>query len=657
MRTSFFRFLLVLMLAHSSICVLHLSAQSSKNLPTPVGTLQSVLIQNDGRVELRFTKLPKEYSTELSADKKKLTLRLTEVGVDDRARDVLAKGNVDNVFIKTIGKGTAEIYIMLKTKRGYSIEPLPYSDVLAVNFFDWNTLPVQDNSYHSGLLAIESKTFALAKEYFGKADQMNMGNASAMLGLTAIREGDAREAQRNFQRAIANRSSIPDVFAGLADLYGAIGDTLSRNEYANKFRERSGRADYPRLVQFIIPPDALFIEPRSVADRIRDDGYTVGQQSGLDSTQRDSALREANRRADSTLNSMVQQQAQQLAKPQQVPVKDSTSARSLAPQWLGTAVWSSLIGMTGLGIIGIWLVRRAIKKKKAKPSTLFATDSMESGRATSSGFAQEELDALTELLAQEHIEAVRKKKTEGSSGESATLRIPSAQPPSSTTSEQAEQPLRSANARNAAQAYLHDQRKKDDQEKAAKQTAQSPSPASSEDLMKGTPASVRSRFGIDAGTENAFEKLSGKAPLSMTPVHEEPLSTPPASSTPLTGQSNFFEPPDNGFEAPQQQQTPGDLDELDDISRKLRRGRSEIELALNLVTDPDRSMDFKDIPIDSQEIPDRDSDQRTIARELGIGKGELEIKKNLSPLDVPSPDNSRKKNKLSSLFSKPDDEK
>ncbi len=619
-----------------SILLLHngekVLAQSRTQQPQIVGTLQSVIVQNDGRVELRFTKLPKDYSSDLSADKKKLTIRMTDIGIDDRAREILAKGNVENVFVKTTAKGLAELYIILKARRGYSIEPLPYSDILAVNFFDWNTLPAQDNYYHSGLLAIESKTLPLAKEYFGKADQMNMGNASAMLGLTAIREGDAREAQRSFQRAITHRTTIADVFAGLADLYGAIGDTLSRNEYAQKFRERSGRQNYPHLVQFSIPPEALFIEPRSVAERLREEGFTDGQSASIDSAQRDSLLNAANRRSDSALNAMIQQQAQQLAKPQQNPIKDSTAMRSLAPSWLSTAVWGSLIGLIMLGIVGVWIIRRLISRKKKNASTLFTTDNTttRTDSSTTSTFEKEELEALTELLAQEHLEAVRRTKQPS---------MPSAQEPTPEVknnsaqpeSPSAELPLRTANARNASQAYS--------------QTSTKKTPTKNDLPKSNDPEVLRKQLGIDASANDAFEKLSGKAPLSISPADPTPTSSP------ATGRSDFFEPPDIAPDS-----TPGNLDELDDISRKLRLGRSEIEIALNVVRDPERSMDFKEIPLDSQEIPDNESQRRQVARELGVGKGELDIKKHLSPLDIPSPDNSRKKSKLSSLFSKPDTE-
>ena len=174
--------------------------------------IQRLEIEPLNRAILYCSEIPKNFKTELSADKQKITLKFENARVLDSAREFHGKGIIQDIYVQSF-KNNLEISIILKDKRGYTTIPMPYSRALAVEVFQWDKIDEGEDNYRSGLLAIEDNLIPTAKKYLLKSVSLTNTDAAGILGILNLQSGNIKEAIGDFTIALKSGTKIPDVFA------------------------------------------------------------------------------------------------------------------------------------------------------------------------------------------------------------------------------------------------------------------------------------------------------------------------------------------------------------------------------------------------------------------------------------------------------------
>lgn len=206
--------------------------------------VQRIDISPANRAIIYCNELPKKYSTELTPDKKKITIHISNASVDDKARQTSGTGIMENVYVQSANKNL-DIYIILKDKRGYTIAPLPYSQALIVEVFEWNKLSSAEDNYRSGLLGMEDGVNKSAKRYLENAVRAGDANAAAFLGIIQLGEGKANSAIENFHLALKGKTNINDVYAALSQVLYANNNQEKSKYYAEIFQKKTGLKTFP----------------------------------------------------------------------------------------------------------------------------------------------------------------------------------------------------------------------------------------------------------------------------------------------------------------------------------------------------------------------------------------------------------------------------
>ncbi|MDQ1265029.1 MAG: hypothetical protein QG635_179 [Bacteroidota bacterium] len=195
------------------------------------------------RACIYFDEYPINYTSQLSEDKRKVTITINNCSAIDTARNKQSLGILDNVYIQIEGKNI-RISITMREKRGYTATPLPYSRALVVEVFNWDKLSSAEDSYRSGLLAIESGINNKAKFDLSAAARENISEASFFLGLINLNEGNIKPAAENFRNALKSKINIPDIYAAVSQLYKIYELLPESAKYAELFRLKSGVFTY-----------------------------------------------------------------------------------------------------------------------------------------------------------------------------------------------------------------------------------------------------------------------------------------------------------------------------------------------------------------------------------------------------------------------------
>lgn len=311
---------------------------------------------DNGSVVLSFSALPKTISSELSEDKKRVTLTLTNTSAASTLRDELpTTKQIEHISVQRNGQNLT-LYLVLRDKYGFTHVALPYSRTVHLSLVQWDKLSQHDNLYHSGLLSLESKQPETALEYLQQASQKGSGNAAAIAGLIVLQQGDIAKAQSLFTRAIDIGTSIPDVYAAISDIAAARGDTQRAQHFAQLFTRKTRLATFAPLVSTILTNQSEIVEPRTLAENLLNDEQPLPLPADSTAQEVQDSLP-----ADSLLNSKVQEQAEALiSTPEQ---GGHTTPPSLVPSWMQWTVYAFLFVFCA-AILGVFYLYFRWRKKR-----------------------------------------------------------------------------------------------------------------------------------------------------------------------------------------------------------------------------------------------------------------------------------------------------
>jgi hypothetical protein len=206
--------------------------------------VQRIDVSQPNRAIIYCNEMPKKYTTELTADKKKITIHLNNASVDEKARQISGLGIMENVYVQSTNKNL-DIYIILKDKRGFTVAPLPYSQALIVEVFEWNKLSSAEDNYRSGLLGMEDGVNKSARRYLESAVRAGDVNAAVFLGMIQLGEGKTNAAVENFHLALKGKTTINDVYAALSQVLYANNNQDKSKYYAEIFQKKTGLKTFP----------------------------------------------------------------------------------------------------------------------------------------------------------------------------------------------------------------------------------------------------------------------------------------------------------------------------------------------------------------------------------------------------------------------------
>jgi hypothetical protein len=227
--------------------------------------VERITIEPKNRVNVFFNKIPK-YESELSSDKKNITITLTENEFNPNFSQVSGSGIVRYVTINK-NANNIKLNIELSTERGYVAIPMDYSNSLFIEAFSWNDISADEEKYREALLAFESGLIDETKNLLTSIKSQTIPNANAILGLILMKEGRANDAAPLLFSALKDSSNIIDIYAGLAELFKWIGndDEFLKND--SIFKEKSKLSSYPSFAlsgikEDIVVPDYYFTEEK-----------------------------------------------------------------------------------------------------------------------------------------------------------------------------------------------------------------------------------------------------------------------------------------------------------------------------------------------------------------------------------------------------------
>ncbi len=180
-----------------------------------------------------------EFQTSLSPDKLNITVKIPGCNISKQVKDLSGKGIISDVYFGRSGD-TAVINIILKDKRGYTASILPYSNILFVEIFKWDKIDKAEDNYRQGLLALEDALYPAAKPYFEKSAAAGYAESSFFLGVILLKEGFVNKAEKALNEALNQKAWMPDVYAGLAQVYAMNGNTEKSAGYRKLFEEKTG---------------------------------------------------------------------------------------------------------------------------------------------------------------------------------------------------------------------------------------------------------------------------------------------------------------------------------------------------------------------------------------------------------------------------------
>ncbi|MCX6154049.1 MAG: hypothetical protein NT007_07815 [Candidatus Kapabacteria bacterium] len=182
------------------------------------------------RVNFYLSEEPSSYNTELSTDKKKIILKINNCDIDESAREVHNSGIISDVYSFKKGENI-ELSLILRDKRGFTTYIHPYSRCLSVDIFAWDKISPEEDSYRSGLLALESELLPVAKNYFQSSVKGGNANAAAVLGILLLKESEFIKAAENLNFAIKAGTTIHDIYAAAAQLAMVAGMKLRSSQF------------------------------------------------------------------------------------------------------------------------------------------------------------------------------------------------------------------------------------------------------------------------------------------------------------------------------------------------------------------------------------------------------------------------------------------
>ena len=235
-----FQFIRTILLILCTICF------QQSNLLFAV-TIQNYTIAPLNRLTVKFDKLPENIESDLSANKRELSVNLRNATFADEINSITGEGIIKQVSLQK-KDGQTTLTINLAEQRGYTIAKLPFSQSLIIDVFDWNKLNSGEESYRLGLLSLIDYENELAKPDLQNAVKENIGDAAAFLGFIFLSEGKINSALKNFRFAEINNTNINDVFAALSQIYKTKNNNEKAKHYAKIYKQKTNQNQVPTIV-------------------------------------------------------------------------------------------------------------------------------------------------------------------------------------------------------------------------------------------------------------------------------------------------------------------------------------------------------------------------------------------------------------------------
>ena len=235
--------------------------------------LNKIEIAPLNRAKLYFSAEPVNFNAKISNDKLKISLLIRNSKVGS-LNETKGAGAIENIYAKQIG-ADLEIGVALREKKGFTSLYLPFSKIIQVETFEWGKLPLDEDAYRSGLLALEDDLKDAARDYFKKAAEANYPNSLALLGILDLKDGKISLAHKNFINALKLKSDISDIYAGLSQIYKIKNDGIKAKAYSDAFKKVSGlepfylnisQIDSSQKLENIINEDSLLAAIVGVQD-------------------------------------------------------------------------------------------------------------------------------------------------------------------------------------------------------------------------------------------------------------------------------------------------------------------------------------------------------------------------------------------------------
>ncbi len=314
-------------------------------------------------LELHFPQdFPSQYFSFLSPDKLQLTIILP--GFHLEAMQQYVRHPILKEFIITSRADTSFIHIFFRKPAGYALAPRRYSQVLSVNVFQWDQLSQGEIFYYSGLLALESRLFAEAQQYFEAAGKLGEVRGYADAGLVALEQGKFAEALLNFAAAVQKQADVPDVFLALADLAAYYQRpslaTFFRAQYQQRTAQQKETTLLFALLDTLVPQPGEISLATQIAQR-----YTSGL---LDSIARwverqSAATKEIAQDHHSPTSAQKEQFRSAGGKEKRAISSHTTALPTLQPSWGMYAVFALTVALIG-GMLGLGVVYLRWRKKQ-----------------------------------------------------------------------------------------------------------------------------------------------------------------------------------------------------------------------------------------------------------------------------------------------------
>ncbi|MFP4368972.1 MAG: hypothetical protein ACLFR2_05270 [Candidatus Kapaibacterium sp.] len=190
--------------------------------------IEGLSIDSTGRGIIYFSSMPDTVISALSQNKKEIMLKFPKAGRTDGLSDASSNTVITSMFA-TQKDDTITILARLNDKYGYTAAPMPISETILIDAFKWGDLSNSDESYRTGLLALEIKRRDEAFSEFKKAVELNHPDAAGMLGILLLQRGMTSSAYSYLIKAAENKTTIFDTYGALSLLHKFRGnDELAR---------------------------------------------------------------------------------------------------------------------------------------------------------------------------------------------------------------------------------------------------------------------------------------------------------------------------------------------------------------------------------------------------------------------------------------------
>ncbi len=216
-------------------------------------SITSLKIEPLNRLSVFLKGAPSPFTSELSEDKKKITISLSNSNLASSSTSIHSTGIIQSASIQKSKNGHS-ITVELNESRGYNCIYLTMSNSIMLEVFDWSKLSKDDEHYRNALLSLENFQYLSAKEDLYKIKLKDNPNAAGILGLILYQEGSIDEAQKYLNYAFDGNSNIADVYAALAQISQNSNNTKQYDYYVNKYATIVGNKNYT-----IIKPGSLVI--------------------------------------------------------------------------------------------------------------------------------------------------------------------------------------------------------------------------------------------------------------------------------------------------------------------------------------------------------------------------------------------------------------